>query len=236
MGKWHQYDCCGRHGLCVPRTTAATILIVVKDISQLITVTSWWARWRLRSPVSDCLFNRLFRCRSSKISKLRVTGLCAGNSPVTSEFPTQMASNTEYVSIWWRHPASVPSDRNIYAVYILCYLSTILDSKGWYELVLVRSTCKIHMADAKWSGTMTVMTVMLQFTVDSHNHIWVRSRNCGCLVTWFCYQLITKSGNNTAAVPWPDPYSLHRVFNGTCAIEILAQNQSNNPAEYEWIG
>ena len=34
---------------------------------------------------------------------------------------------------------------------------------------------------------------------------WVRSRNCGCLVTWFCYQLIVKPGNKTAAVSWPDP-------------------------------
>ena len=37
--------------------------------------------------------------------------------------------------------------------------------------------------------------------------IWVRSRNCGCLVTWFCYQLIAKPGNKTATVLWPDPYS-----------------------------
>ena len=29
---------------------------------------------------------------------------------------------------------------------------------------------------------------------------------CGCLVTWFCYQLIAKPGNKTATVPWPDPY------------------------------
>ena len=28
---------------------------------------------------------------------------CEGNSPVTSEFPAQMASNAENVSIWWRH-------------------------------------------------------------------------------------------------------------------------------------
>ena len=28
---------------------------------------------------------------------------CAGNSQVTGEFPTQMASNVENVSIWWRH-------------------------------------------------------------------------------------------------------------------------------------
>ena len=50
-----------------------------------------------------CLLNRLFRRRSKKTSKLRVTGLCAGNSPVTGEFPAQMASNAENVSIWWRH-------------------------------------------------------------------------------------------------------------------------------------
>ena len=34
-----------------------------------------------------CSLNRSFRHRSKKTSKLRVTGLCAGNSPVTGEFP-----------------------------------------------------------------------------------------------------------------------------------------------------
>ena len=53
----------------------------------------------------DCLLNRLFRRRSKKTSKLRVTGLCARNSPGTGEFPAQMASNRENVSIWWRHHA-----------------------------------------------------------------------------------------------------------------------------------
>ena len=51
----------------------------------------------------DCLLNRLFRRRSKKTSKLRVTGLCVGNSPVTGEFPAQRASNAENVSIWWCH-------------------------------------------------------------------------------------------------------------------------------------
>ena len=48
------------------------------------------------------LLNRLFRRRSETISKLRVTGLCAGNSPVTgdAEFPAKRASNAENVSIW----------------------------------------------------------------------------------------------------------------------------------------
>ena len=37
----------------------------------------------------DCLFNRLCRRRSKKISKLRVTGLCEGNPPGTGGFPSQ---------------------------------------------------------------------------------------------------------------------------------------------------
>ena len=51
----------------------------------------------------SCLLNRLFRCRSKKTSKFRVTGLCVGNSPVTGEFPAQRATNAENVSISWRH-------------------------------------------------------------------------------------------------------------------------------------
>ena len=51
----------------------------------------------------DCLLNRLFRRRLKKTSKLRVTGSCAGNSPVTGEFPAQRASNVKNASISWRH-------------------------------------------------------------------------------------------------------------------------------------
>ena len=61
-----------------------------------------WLYWRHNGHDSDsnhqphdCLLNRLFRRRSKKISQLRVTGLCAGNSPETGEFPAQMASNAE---------------------------------------------------------------------------------------------------------------------------------------------
>ena len=57
--------------------------------------------------IYHCLLNRLFGHRSKKTSKLRVTGLCVGNSPVTGEFPAQMASNAENVSIWWRHHANI---------------------------------------------------------------------------------------------------------------------------------
>ena len=41
--------------------------------------------------------------KKKKTSKLRVTGLCEGNSPVTGKLPAQRASNAENVFIWWRH-------------------------------------------------------------------------------------------------------------------------------------
>ena len=48
-----------------------------------------------------CVLNRLVRRISKKTSKLRVTGPCEGNQPVTSEFPAQRTSNAVNVSIWW---------------------------------------------------------------------------------------------------------------------------------------
>ena len=81
----------------------------------------------------DCLLKHLFRRRSKKTSKLRVTGICGGNSPVPGEFPAQMASNAENISIWWRHHAatatsalkSITRPHELYGVhctnYIICY-------------------------------------------------------------------------------------------------------------------
>ena len=84
-----------------------------KTFQQSETWKSWMKLsllWRHNEPdgVSNhqphgCLLNRLFGHRSKKTSKLRVTGLCAGNSSKTGEFPAQMASNAENVSIWWHH-------------------------------------------------------------------------------------------------------------------------------------
>ena len=60
------------------------------------TGTIWTLQWRhnehdgvANHQLRDCLSHRLFRRRSKQTPKLRVTGLCAGNSPVTGEFPAQ---------------------------------------------------------------------------------------------------------------------------------------------------
>ena len=62
----------------------------------------------------DSLLNRLFRCRSKKTSKHRVTGLCAGTSPGTGEIPAQTASYAENVSVWWRHHVVALQDKHFF--------------------------------------------------------------------------------------------------------------------------
>ena len=70
-------------------------------------------QWRHNEPdgvsnhqFHDCLLNRLFRRRSKKTSKLRVTDLCEGNSPMTGEFPhkgpvTRKMFPFDDVIMWW---------------------------------------------------------------------------------------------------------------------------------------
>ena len=60
-------------------------LKLVKETESIQLTTLWW-RHNDHDSVSnhqphECLLNRLFRRRSKKTSKLRVTGLCVGNSP-----------------------------------------------------------------------------------------------------------------------------------------------------------
>ena len=80
---------------------------------------------------NDWLLNRLFRHRSKKTSKLRVTGLCAGNSPVTSEIPIQGASNMEKGSIWWHH-----------------HVQRLLGLLSWYPIILVKALKLIWRMDS----------------------------------------------------------------------------------------
>ena len=64
---------------------------------------------------------------------------------------------------------------------------------------------------------------MLAFSDHGLLMIWVRSRRCGCLVTWFCYHLIAKPGNKTAAPSWLDPYDV-RWFQMNSMAVILMPN------------
>ena len=78
----------------------------------------------------NCLLNRLFKRRSKKTSKLRATGLCAGNSPITGESPHKGPVTRKNVSIWWRH-----QDRNI--CRFIPRTGLTLDCACWPGLMVV---------------------------------------------------------------------------------------------------
>ena len=132
----------------------------------------------------DCLLNRLYRRRSKKTSKIRVTGLCAGNSPGTGEFPTKMANNAENVSIWWRHHIvnrllwAVPvflvqnlvdTIRVIYwsvlsAVPSSLFSFTYVPRYQWSEMIL-KYTCK-------WTTTKIAPASMKSLYLKHNNDNW----------------------------------------------------------------
>ena len=88
----------------------------------------------------------LVQGRSKKTSKLRVTGLCAGNSPVTGEFLAQKASNAENVCIWWHHHAS-----NILQHFDIMHTddrqTTSVTYLGWHDTNLV---CQGYLVSVCW--------------------------------------------------------------------------------------
>ena len=120
-----------------------------------------WRRWRLvyditslqwrhneRHGVSnhqrlDCLL--CFRCRLKKTSKFRVTGYCAGNSPVTVEFPAQRASNAENVSIWWRN-----HDEFHNAGPNKLHMNWRLTSEEVYDVLKLPSYCFARQTNKLW--------------------------------------------------------------------------------------
>ena len=81
--------------------------------------------------------------RSKKTSKLSVTGLCEGNSPVTRESPTQRASNAEYVSIWWRrHDSTYWCILNILRTDFIFWSSSVdFPHFGDISTVWIRQIC-----------------------------------------------------------------------------------------------
>ena len=95
--------------VCVTRPQWVKMIIFIQWQLNVVNINATPLHWRHNGhdSVSNhqpycCLLNCLFRRRSKIISKLRVTGLCAGNSPETGEFPAQMASNADVIMhcIW----------------------------------------------------------------------------------------------------------------------------------------
>ena len=80
------------------------------SLNYVITVTSYWVRWRHKSPASR-LFAQPFvqGAHQRKYQSSVLPDLFEENPPITGGFPSQRASNAENVSIWWRHHAIIAS-------------------------------------------------------------------------------------------------------------------------------
>ena len=105
---WSHLHCCLGH---VYKQGASEYKVTISSVDGSPCPLQWRHNWRdgvSNNQGLDSLLNRLFKRRSNKTTKLRVTGLCEGNSPVTGEVPSQRASNAENVSIWWHHHEKIP--------------------------------------------------------------------------------------------------------------------------------
>ena len=90
----------------------------------IITLTSQWPRWRLKSPTSRLFTERFIRTQIKENIKAPGHWPLCGEFTRTGEFPAQRARNAENVSIWWRH-----HDIDVYTaktgvIWMLMWLST----------------------------------------------------------------------------------------------------------------
>ena len=120
--------------------------------SPLLPKQHWTLQWRHNEhdgvsnhQPHDCLLNRLFWRRSKKTTKLLVTDLCAGNSPVTGEFPTQRASNEDNLSILMTSSWALQISLYVLICPFNCRKSEHAPRKH------IVSTCNIHTRWTYWA-------------------------------------------------------------------------------------
>ena len=134
----------------------------------------------------DCLLNGLFGRRSKKTWKLRVIGLCMGNSPGTGEFPAQMASDAEIVSILWRHhDCKAWACTYVYIVTWKCLLH--YTGHRWVPLTWLRHDINRSPLDSLYKIALIVLLLFLIWTswvVDG-----LRRHNAHIMLLWWYFVL-----------------------------------------------
>ena len=163
-----------------------------ENVSQVYSSLQWRHNGRdgaSNHPRLGCLLNCLFRHRSKKTLKLRVTGLCEGNSPVAGEFPAQMASNAENVSIWWYHHVHMFLCHYMY----ICEFGCVFIHRSFYLYVSVYFEHNIYLIH------MLLWCYILLY-------IFVESRFHRILLEYMLQRLILKiqiKENTKAPRHWP---------------------------------
>ena len=152
----------------------------------------------------ECLLSRLIGRRSKKTSKLRVTGLCAGNSPETGEFPARRATNAENVSIWWRHHDQELFHWNSFT----CVLHYRTDNSATFAWIIV--SCHLtsgHCAIQCWPSSMGPYGYLglrwnnVELIPDSLNATWVDAPTMPCRTNEQQHEINTYAANYNSTSP-----------------------------------
>ena len=123
---------------------------------------------------------------ADQTSRLRVTGLCEGNSSVTGEFPAQRPSNAESVSIRWRDHEVITLIRSVIAY---CVLLCQWDKGIPWLWFCLSNTCilhKIHQMPLVWTHVINPLWGEIHRSpVDSHNTGQLRGAlMCSLICSW----------------------------------------------------
>ena len=142
-----------------------------------------------------CLLNCWFRRRSKKTSKLLVTSLCAGNFPVTGEFPAQKASNVENASIWWRHH---DIQHNVTIAY----------------------SCP----STKYGGPSAATALTVENSGYQHGLTSIPALLSNCIYQDWCVELRIHSQTSTAVPLGMDKYFHTTLYNGCNYLSMLIES------------
>ena len=116
--------------------------------------------------------------------KLRVTSLCGGNSPVTGEFPAQIASNAENVPIWWRHhviiffscdKAALWMVQSVCLSHLFDYVPIIVSSWNFQELLPITEVMSMQKVKVRGQRSRSEVNAQLsrfQTVTPVWFHIW----------------------------------------------------------------
>ena len=150
----------------------------------------------------DCLLNRLFWRRSKKTSKLCVTGICAGKSPGTGEFSTQIASKAENVSIWWRRHVCVDFWTIVHIFHDVAVINV--------NVVIDRNKCESHSLWYHDVDTLPAFCTFKFILLSAWISCWISSRVVGNLWSHYAYMksLLCKSHVVIHMIEW-----FHIIFN-----------------------
>ena len=169
----------------------------------------------------DCLLYRLFRRRSKKTSKFGVIRIW----PVTGEFSTQMASNTENVAIWYRHHVIKIFMRDAYAHKRIVYSLT----RKYYVWYIVCPFCSefdlfephpqptlIHYASAV-KISFTCIEPILRHPRVFYYSWWMNLAACVTRFFWtnarwkdiaFIICILKFQGTSVSGIRWWRPYKM----------------------------